>query len=496
MSISYDSAQLSNFSRELFRSSTTSLSTVPAHPFWRPNSWSADIRFEGTPQLAVEQNTDFLQSAKNIAQRIEAVQKQNARGVYWHPETGQIETAIKVSTANTIFRWSTETILFLVQLANVTKNPQYLDTATMGADYLIAGWRDLVDKPGWNLSSEAGLNLSLYGGVAGVAVVLNETGKASGEKKYCEVAREITDDIVRAAKTISSGLAWSSAPGIAGDGNLVLFLLYAAREFQSSLYQITAERAGDHILELATNERHGGFSWIGFPALPGLTKYTFLPRFEDGTVGVAYVFARLYKETNKGRYLFAANQAALHLQNITTMNRPAESILGLPKIHNAGAFHGKVGTACAFFELFTITREPNYQAWAEQLAQVQHSSDLESLASGEWNTVSHYRGMAAFIDLILEIWAYTGRQEILTSAQRAARDLLSRETNLSGGMISNIQARTYNNPMETNVESEGFFAVLGMGSALLHIHLAEKGKHCSIPFPDFGYLQDATNYVL
>jgi hypothetical protein len=94
------------------------------------------------------------------------------------------------------------------------------------------------------------------------------------------------------------------------------------------------------------------------------------------------------------------------------------------------------------------------------------------------------------------MWAYTGRQEILTSAQRAARDLLSRETNLSSGMISNFQARTYNNPMETNVESDGFFAVLGMGSALLHIHLAEKGKHCNIPFPDFGYLQDATNYVL
>lgn len=251
--------------------------------------------------------------------------------------------------------------------------------------------------------SDRGQDLSLYGGLARVAFVLNETGKATGKEKYCEAARAATDDIVRAAKAVGSGLAWSEAPGIAGGGGIVLYLLYVAREFGSDLYSITAERAGDHILELATNERRGGgFRWVGFPAFPGLPKDAYLPNFGDGTAGISYVFARLYVETKKARYLFAAKQGALHLQSISAPAGKAELITqplsDPPDLHYAGHGHEPEGPARTFFELFTITHEPTYQEWAERLANFGlQRNELEYRTPGHRNIICHCCSSATLV---------------------------------------------------------------------------------------------------
>jgi hypothetical protein len=294
---------------------------------------------------------------------------------------------------------------------------------------------------------------------------------------------------VRAAKAAGSGLAWSDAPGIAGGGGIVLYLLYAAREFESALYRITAERAGDHILELATNERYGGFSWRGFPAFPGLSKDAYLPAFEDGTAGIVYVFARLYGETNKARFVFAANQGATHLQNVATIGSKAELIShplsDLPELHYSGFCHGPAGTARAFFELYKITREPDYHIWAERLAQKVLQSDIRGeLTPGYWTVVCQCCGSAAVVDLLVEMWAFTERPDYLISAKRAVRKLVNSETNSDGKRICNAKARARVTPQEANTETDYFVGASGVGSALLRVHLAEQGKYSAISFPD------------
>jgi hypothetical protein len=481
---------LSISSRRFLRTGTLSTAEISALSSWSLAATNADAPSKHSNQRGAEQNPTFLESARGAALWIESVaQRLDERGVYWLPQPDHAQKAATESAPNAVYSASAATVLFLIQLANATGEAQYLKTASLGADYLVATWRELVDKPSKGLFSDQSLNLSLYGGLAGVAFVLNETGKATGKEKYCEAARTATDYIVRAAKAVGSGLAWSEAPGIAGDGSIVLYLLYAAREFESALYGITAERGGDHILEIATNERNGGFSWRGFPAFPGLPRNAYLPAFEDATAGLVYVFARLFSETNKARFLFAANQGASHLQSVATLGSKAELIShplsDLPDLHYAGFCHGPAGTARAFFELYKITREPDYHLWAERLAQKVLQSDIRGeLTPGYWTVVCQCCGSAAVVDLLVEMWAFTERLDYLISAKRAARKLVNHETNSDGKRIRNTTVRAHVTPQEANTKTDYFVGAFGVGSALLRVHLAERGKYSSIPFPD------------
>jgi lantibiotic modifying enzyme len=431
---------------------------------WTQNSKSVDVFTDDTDQSVFPQSPNLLQSAKEIAHWIESEQLQNAQRSHWVSEPDHTRKSIAISAPNSTIRQISETILFFLQLAKATGDAQYLKTAAKGADYLIAAWNELVDRQVEVLLSGRGANLSVNGGLAGAAYILNETTKATGNEKFRGVARAVTDYIVQAAKSVGSGSAWSDAPGIAGDGSIVLYLLYAAREFKSSLYGLTAERAGDHILELATHEYHGGFSWRGFPPFPGLPKDAYLPGFEDGTASITYVFARLYSETNKAKYLFAARQGAMYLQSVAPPDSNAAFIShplsDLPKSQYSGFCQGPAGTARAYIELHKITREPVYQILAERMAQaILQWRFQNNLPPGHRISVCQCCNLVAVIDFFIQMWVSTGRLTYLASAQRTVHQLVRR----------NVCAESDDNGVAASV-----------GLALLHMHLAEQGRYSAI----------------
>jgi uncharacterized protein YyaL (SSP411 family) len=220
-----------------------------------------------------------------------------------------------------------------------------------------------------------------------------------------------------------------------------------------------------------------------------LPKDAFLPAFEDGTAGIVYTFARLYSETNKARFVFAANQGATHLQNVAILGSKAELIShplsDLPDLHYAGFCQGPAGTARAFFELYRITREPDYQMWAERLAQEVLQSDVpENQTPHFWTVICQCCGSAAVIDLLVEMWAFTERPDYLASARRAARQLANQKANLGGKGNRRIKACERANPRKVGTEPDHFVGAPGVGSALLRVHLAEQGKYSAILLPD------------
>lgn len=485
MPASNDHEGLSISRRRFLGSGALTAAAVPTLAVWNPLSATADAAVGAT----FGPNTDFLRSAIGAAQWIQSAQREDERGIYWLPEPDHPEKLSTISAPNTIYSGSAGTVLFLIQLARATGDRHYLDTAARAADYLVATWRGLVDKPGDGLLSGPGLNLALYGGLAGLAFVLNETGKETGNSKYREAARAATDYIVQAAKPAGAGVAWSGTPGIAADGSVILYLLYAAQEFDNDKYRDTAAQAGDHILETAVRESRGGLSWRGFPAFPGLPKDAYFPNFEGGTAGVAYVFTRLYRATNSAKYLNAAKQGALHLQSIATVHGNAALIPyrfpDLTDVYYLGFCHGPAGTARTFYELHEVTRDPAYLQWTDRLAQgVVQSGVPEELTPGYWNVVCQCCGAAAVSDLFVSLWASTGRKDYLAFAQRVARQLVSRGINLDGKGLRWYQAWTRVKPWEVSAETGYSIGAAGVGTALLHVHLAEQGKYSAILLPD------------
>jgi len=256
--------------RRFLRSGAMTAAIVPALSAW---DLSAAVADAPTPS-SFAPNADLLRSAKSTAEWIRSVQKHDERGVWWLPDPDHPEKLTTVSASNAIYSGSAGTVLFFIQLAGATADTKYLDTAAQGADFLAATWRDSFDKPAVGLLSLPGLNLSLYNGLSGIAFVLNEIGKATKNVRYSEAAKSATDAIVEAARPAGSGVAWSGSPGVAADGSIILYLLYAADQFDNDQYRAVAKKAGDRAGCQRTAWRT---QLAGVPGISGTAERCLLP---------------------------------------------------------------------------------------------------------------------------------------------------------------------------------------------------------------------------
>jgi lantibiotic modifying enzyme len=459
---------------------TGALSAVVSSPFV---SWGETP----TPQAEIKDtNADFLNGAVGAARWIRSAEKDSTRGRYWLPEPDHPEKTATVSPVNGIYSGSAGIVLFFLQLAKATGDPSYLEDARKGADFLVATWREL--PAGKELLP--GSNLSFYNGLSGVAFVMSETWKSTGDAKYRDAALAATQLLADRAKPSGNGIAWSRSPGVIGDGSVILYLLYAARTFDTPEYRALAARGGEHLLELAQPQAGGGVRWKGMPPeLLGLPEDTYFPNFELGTAGVAFVLARLYEETGESRFLDAAMQGALHLQKIATVRGTGALISyrypDLQEVYYLGFCHGPAGTARLFYQLYKVTRDKAHLGWTETLARgVMDSGIPENQTAGFWNVVCQCCGSAGLTDFFLGLWAATGKTEYYAFANRLADQALSHQTNFDGKGCRWYQAWTRVKPSEVTAETGYSIGAAGIGAALLHSWLAQHGRYDAIMFPD------------
>jgi len=428
----------------------------------------------------------FETGATEAARWIRSVQVDSAAGRVWLPEPAHPEKLTTVSPANAIYSGSAGVVLFFLELARAAGDASYLEDARKGADYLVTTWHQLPSEK----ERIPGANLSFYNGLAGVAFVLAETWKATGDLRYKDAAVAATQYLVGAAKKTSAGVAWSAAPGIVADGSVILYLLYAAQMFGDDAYRTVAANAGLHLLELGTPHSKGGVSWKGVPpTILGLPDETYFPNFELGTAGVAFVLARLHEETGEPRYLEAAKQGALHLQSIATVRGTGALVPyrypDLQEVHYLGFCHGPAGTARLFYQLYKTTKEQRYLDWTERLAAgVVNSQIPENQTPGFWNVVCQCCGSAGVSDFFFGLWAATGKTEYYAFANKLTAQTLSHQTNFDGNGSRWFQAWTRVRPSEVSAETGYSIGAAGIGTALLRASLAQKGQYQAIAFPD------------
>ena len=169
------------------------------------------------------------------------------------------------------------------------------------------------------------VDLDFNHGLSGTAFALAKVWQTTGIAAYRDAALAVTNHIVATAKADGDGVAWTGAPSAAlGDGAIALYLLWAARAFGEPSLRELARRSGERTLALAEPDPRGGLKWTGFPMETlGMDHDTYLPNFEFGTAGVAYVLSRLAEETGDERFLRAAKEGAHHVQAIATVRGDA-----------------------------------------------------------------------------------------------------------------------------------------------------------------------------
>lgn len=439
--------------------------------------------------MAWEQPPSYLEAAEAAARWIRAAARPSAHGLTWLPEPDHPERRQTVSAPATLYSGGAGIVLFFLELAAATGDPAYLDDARRGADHLAATWREVLDAP--PLAPLANANLDFAMGLAGTAFTLAHAWRATGAEAHRAAALAITGHIARAARPAGAGVTWVGGPTIGlGDGAIVLYLLWAAREFGDDALRDLARRAGERSLELARPDPRGGLRWAS-PDLAGvgMPPGAYLPNFELGTAGVAYVLARLHAETGEPRFLAAAREGARHVQALAAVRDDAALLHyrepDLTDLYYLGYCHGPVGTARLFYELGRLTGEAEYREWTERFARgIVRSGVPERQTPGLWNVVCQCCGTAGIADFFTSLWVATGRRDHLDYAKRVADQTISRASDLDGRGARWYQAWTRTQPWVVAAETGYMIGAAGVGAACLHLHLAERGRYQAILFPD------------
>jgi lantibiotic modifying enzyme len=432
---------------------------------------------------------DYLAAAESAARWIRATARPAAHGLIWLPDPDRPERPATITAPATIYSGNAGIVLFFLELAAATGDASYLVEARRGADQIAATWRETMEHPA--LINIENAELAFNMGLSGTAFVLGNVWHATQEARYRDAALEITRHIVQAARPVEGGVEWIGAASAGlGDGAIVLYLLWAAEAFDDPGLRELAARAGERIVEVGEPQPDGGLKWVGIPMERlGLPPETYMPNFEFGTAGVAYVLARLHQATGEERFLAAARAGAAHVRAIATVRDDAALLFyrapDLTDLFYLGYCHGPVGTARLFYLLHQINGDPEDLAWTERFARgIVQSGIPERQTPGLWNVVCQCCGTAGVFDFFVSLGIGTGGPEHLAFARRLADATLSRASDFDGLGNRWYQAWTRIKPAEVNAETGYMIGAAGVGSAFLHLALAEQGRYAAILFPD------------
>lgn len=197
-------------------------------------------------------------------------------------------------------------ILFLLELHAPTGDEAYLGEARRGADYLLAAMPRALST-----ADVTPVGSSLYRGVGGVAFILAETARRTGDDRYREGALRAVQLLHEHALRDVEGAWWSPYNDVLnGNAGTGLVLLYAARELQHEPSLQLAISSGEKLISRGIAD-HGGLTWKLRE-----DRDFILPTFSHGAAGIGYFLAELYRATERPDFLDAALAGARYLEAV------------------------------------------------------------------------------------------------------------------------------------------------------------------------------------
>ena len=396
------------------------------------------------------------------------------RGATWPADPTDPE-----STGYTLYTHSPGVLPFALELYHATGDQQYLDAAVAGAAHLAATL-DQVPVAG------------LYTGLAGIAFVLTETWRATGQESHRTDAGGATARLLDQAQSVGAGIAWPQDSGsdaiesndiVSGTAGTGLALLYLHRVLRYQPALEAAEAAGRRLLERAI-ETVTGLRWDMWP---GYARE--MPNFSHGTAGIAYFLATLHRATGSRDFLDAAVAGARYLQSIARVEdngyRVFHSRPGGDELHYLSWCHGPVGTNRLFHQLAEITGDDEWRDWvARGACGVMATGIPEQRTPGFWENISQCCGTAGVAEHFLTLYRATGNADYKTFVDRLNTDLVTRGTAQGDGR-SWTQAEHRVQPQLLVAQTGHMQGAAGVGKYFLHMDsVEERGEGPRVVLPD------------
>lgn len=180
-------------------------------------------------------------------------------------------------------------IIFYLELYNATNNPDFLDEAKLGADYLISTLHDSIYSP---------YEVGLYIGIAGIGFSLTEVYKSTKDPVYLNAALKTIDLLEASATKTENGINWGSITDIVyGSSGIGLYLHYIADELKLPKADSLSLLVANELLENPIKTSNG----LRWKFLPDYDR--FMDNFSHGTAGIAYFLSQTYLRTQNQNYL-------------------------------------------------------------------------------------------------------------------------------------------------------------------------------------------------
>jgi hypothetical protein len=461
----------------------------------------------GTPLPAsvglTASTTEYLDVARQVAVWLRKHATPQAVGIAWPIDPDKPE-----APALGIYKGNAGILIFFLELARATSDVLYIEDARKAADYLVSEARSLK-------ASDFGAE-----GLSGAAFSVIQAWKATGDKRYRDSAIALTELVAQRAQPSGSGVTWGrSFYGIrhdisTGDAGIVSYLQYAAQTFGRDDWRQLAVKGGEQLLAIAHRDEAGNAYWgsadskelanMGIHLEAG--QIWSMPNFAHGTGGVATVLAQIYEKTHQEKFLDAALSAGAYLKRIAHIEDGTFLVCHHKPYGNdlfyLGQCNGPAGTARLYYELYrnahdkswlditersagailkyTLPEQPD-KLYSQIPARVEFSTKLDHLP-GFWNNISQCCGSAGIADFLLGLHHVTGRQQYLDFARRTLDNVISR------AFIDETGYRWYQSENRKQpwivVAQTGYMqGAAGVGSALVHLHLALQGDYQAIAFP-------------
>ena len=343
-------------------------------------------------------------------------------------------------------------VYYLLTLYRVNGDQELLETATQALSLICKDFRSIFSYQ--HISVPDAKN-GFYFGIGGVGSVIMIADDVIGDPLYRKTIEEIVTYLDQAKIETEKGIYWGHQTGLIGDPGVILFLLEVAEKYQLPRALELARKGGDYIETYREKTPYG---------IKCDTKYLTLAKEQ------AEYLMNLAVDTGDGKLI--------------------PYILGEEEtIFYVNACHGPAGTGRFFYTLYRATGEAVYHDFSIALCKGVLATGAPAVQGKTlWNNVTYCCGAAGLLHYFISLYITEQDEQYLELAKICGEIILGeREETEQEVFWPTAFARI--DPHTVDVKYSFYDGSTGIATSLIELYLLLTGQYHAYrladdPFPE------------